>query len=377
MRSRRLLCIHAFARMETLYIIRDPRSLGFAFIIPLILLILFGSSLSYDVKDIPLTVWDQDKTPQSRHIISAFRGSPYYRIVGLRDSYRQIQDDIDTRKASTAIIIPQKFSKAMGKGQKGSIQFIIDGTDSTTAGVSSGYITGIIQKENLETLSSIDQGSIRMPSINPICRVWFNPTMESKNFIIPGLIGVILATIASLLSSLTIAREWETGTIETIISLPARPIEIVIGKMVPYFVIGMIDVTLLIFASVFIFNIPIHGSIALIYAFSTVFTIGTLGLGIVISGVAKNQAMANQIAIISTFLPSLLLSGFVFPIKNMPIFIQGITYLVPARYLINALKDISLKGLGMEELYLSFLLLTAFAIAMIFVAASKIPRRIK
>jgi len=377
MKSRRLLCIHAFARMETLYIIRDPRSLGFAFIIPLILLILFGSSLSYDVKDIPLTVWDQDKTPQSRHIISAFRGSPYYRIVGLRDSYKQIEDDIDTRKASTAIIIPQKFSKAMGKGQKGSIQFIIDGTDSTTAGVSSGYITGIIQKENLETLYHIDQGSIRIPSINPICRVWFNPTMESKNFIIPGLIGVILAIIASLLSSLTIAREWETGTIETIISLPVGSIEIVIGKMVPYFVIGMVDVTLLIFASVFIFNIPIHGSIALIYAFSTVFTIGTLGLGIVISGVAKNQAMANQIAIISTFLPSLLLSGFVFPIKNMPLFIQGITYLVPARYLINALKGISLKGLGMEELYLSFLLLTAFAIAMILVAASKIPRRIK
>ncbi len=363
--------------MEALYIIRDPRSLGFAFIIPIILLILFGSSLSYDVKDIPLTVWDQDKTPQSRHIISAFGGSSYYRIVGFRDSYKQIEDDIDTRKASTAIIIPQKFSKAMGKGRKGSIQFIIDGTDSTTAGVSSGYITGIIQKENLETLSHIDQGSIRIPSINPICRVWFNPTMESKNFIIPGLIGVILAIIASLLSSLTIAREWETGTIETIISLPVGPIEIVIGKMVPYFVIGMIDVTLLIFASVFIFNIPIHGSIALIYAFSTVFTIGTLGLGIVISGVAKNQAMANQIAIISTFLPSLLLSGFVFPIKNMPLLIQGITYLVPARYLINALKGISLKGAGMEELYLSFLLLTAFAIAMILVAASKIPRRVK
>ena len=366
--------INAFAKVETLYVVRDKRSLGLAFVLPFVLLVLFGSSLSYDVKNIPIVIWDQDRSSKGRELLSAFEGSRYFRVIGFWQGYDRIVADLDRAKASVAMIIPPGYSKALARGKKAEVQFLMDGTDSTTAGISSGYISGIILEENLHTL--LRMPGLGMPPINPCLRVWFNPEMESKNFIIPGLIGVILVIIGALLSSLTLSREWETGTMETMIALPLRPMEVVIGKMIPYFVIGMINITILLISSVFIFHVPIRGSIALIYLFSTVFTIGTLGLGILISGVAKNQTLANQMAIVLTYLPSFILSGFVFPIDNMPFIVQGITYLVPARYFIYALKAIFLKGLGLDSLYTNLLLLSIFAVGVTILAARKVPRRL-
>jgi ABC-2 type transport system permease protein len=201
--------------------------------------------------------------------------------------------------------------------------------------------------------------------------------MESRNFIVPGLIAIILMIIAALLISLTLAREWESGTMETLLSLPLRPIEVVIGKIIPYFVIGMINVTVLLLASRFIFQVPMWGSIALLYLFAVIFTVGVLGLGIFISGVAKKQTLATQLALITTMLPTMILSGFVFPIRNMPLILQGISYLVPARYLIRALKGIFLKGIGIPVLYPPLLLLTAFACFIVWLAARQVPRQIK
>jgi ABC-2 type transport system permease protein len=368
--------IAAIAHIETLMIMRDKRSLGLAFILPLLLLILFGSTLSYDVRNIPLAIWDQDHTPVSRTLISAFQGSPYYRIVAIRDGYPDLIRDLDQGKALVVMIIPPDFAKRLNRGQEAQVQFILDGTDSTTAGISLGYIQGIMERHNLSLQHNKAQQGGGLP-LDLAIRVWFNPEMESRNFIVPGLIAVILMIIAALLTSLTLAREWESGTMETLLSLPLRPMEVVIGKIIPYFVIGMINITVLLLVSRFIFQIPIRGSIPLLYLFAVIFTIGVLGLGIFISGVAKRQTLATQLAFITTMLPAMLLSGFIFPIRNMPLILQGISYLVPARYLIRALKGIFLKGIGISILYPSLLLLTAFACFIVWLAARQVPRQIK
>ncbi len=368
--------IIALAHVETLLILRDKRSLGLAFLIPFVMLILFGSSLSYDVRNIPLAIWDQDRTPASRALISAFQGSPYYRIVAFKEGYSHLIRDLDRGTASVAMVIPADFAERLDRGQVASVQFILDGTDSTTAGMSAGYIQGIMEQYNRSLQGSVVHQIIQMP-INLAARVWFNPEMESRNFIVPGLIAVILMIIAALLTSLTLAREWETGTMETLLSLPLRPIEVVIGKITPYVAIGMINITILLIVSRFFFQIPIRGSIPLLYLFASIFTVGAMGLGTVISGVAKRQTLATQMAIITTYMPTLLISGFIFPIRNMPLPLQGITYLVPARYLISALKGIFLKGIGLTILYPTLLLLAAFAVLVLWVASHQVPRQIK
>jgi ABC-2 type transport system permease protein len=368
--------ITAIAHIETLLIIRDKRSLGLAFILPLLLLVLLGSALSYDVKNIPLSIWDQDRTPASRALIAAFQGSPYYRIVAIREGYPDLVNDLDRGKAIVVMVIPYDFEKRLNREEEVPVQFILDGTDSTTAGISLNYIEGIMDNHNL----SIQRKPVRQTTGLPLdlaIRVWFNPEMESRNFIVPGLIAVILMIIAALLTSLTLAREWETGTMETLLSLPIRPLEVVIGKIIPYCAIGMINVTILLLASLFIFRIPMRGSIPLLYLFASIFTIGVMGLGIFISGIAKRQVLASQMAILTTLLPANLLSGYIFPIRNMPPILQGISYLVPARYLIHAFKGIFLKGIGISILYPSLLLLAVFAIFIIGLATRQVPRQIK
>jgi ABC-2 type transport system permease protein len=376
MRAEQLRRIAAISHIETLTIIRDKRSLGLAFILPLLLLILFGSTLSYDVTNIPLAIWDQDHTPASRALISAFEGSPYYHIVAMREGYPDLIRDVDRGKALLVMVIPPDFAKRLKRRQEAQVQFILDGSDSTTAGISLGYIQGIMERQNL----NLRQAGLQRreePPFDLAIRVWFNPEMESRNFIVPGLIAIILMIIAALLTSLTLAREWESGTMETLLSLPLKPIEVVFGKIIPYFVIGMINVTVLLLASRLIFQIPIRGSLPLLYLFAVIFTVGVLGLGIFISGVAKRQTLATQLALITTMLPAQLLSGFIFPIRNMPLILQGVSYLVPARYLIYALKEIFLKGIGISVLYPSLLLLTAFACFIVWLAARQVPRQIK
>jgi ABC-2 type transport system permease protein len=367
--------IAAIAHIETLLVIRDKRSLVLAFILPLLLLILFGSSLSFDVRNIPLDIWDQDHTPASRALIAAFQGSPYYRIIAFRERYGDLVKDLDRSKAFVAMIIPPDFEKQLNREEVAPVQFIVDGSDSTTAGISLGYIQGIMDRYN----STIQPKETQQAAGSPFdlaIRVWFNPEMESRYFLVPGLIAAILMIISALLISLTLAREWETGTMETLISLPLRPIEVIIGKLCPYFAIGMINITILLVASYFIFQIPLRGSIPLLYLFATVFTIGVLGLGIFISGVAKKQTVAIQLAFLATLLPTNLLSGLIYPIPNMPWILQGVSYLVPARYLISALKGIVLKGIGISILYPSLLLLAAFAIVIVRLAAGQVPRQI-
>jgi ABC-2 type transport system permease protein len=369
----------AIARKESLHIVRDPRSLIMAIGIPMIMIILFGYALTLDVNQVPVFVWDQSRTPESREFISQFRGSQYFDVRAQVEDYEALERALDTREAYVALIIPAAFSHDLRAGRSTEVQVIADGSDSNTAAIVLGYVQALTQTYNSKlAVEQIARGSghTQVPALELRPRVWFNADLESKNFIIPGLIAVIMGLIAALLTSLTVAREWERGTMEQLISTPVTAAELILGKLVPYFVIGMLDVVIAIAMAVFLFDVPLRGSVGLLLTTSALFIVGTLAQGILISALAKQQLLASQFAMISTFLPAFLLSGFMFAITNMPQVVQLLTHLIPARYFVSLVKGIYLRGVGLETLWPDALLLVVFAGAVTLLAIVRFKKRL-
>lgn len=370
----------AVARKEMLHVRRDPRSLGLAIGIPMLMIVLFGYALTLDVDRVPITVWDQSGTPLSRDYAAQYTGSRYFSLVSVAASYHEIERQIDERTAVLALVIPPEFASEIAARRAAPVQVIVDGSDSNTAAIVLGYaqaITGGFNEQiRLEHVQRI-AGRIPPPALELRPRVWFNADLESKNFIIPGLIAVIMGLIAALLTSLTIAREWERGTMEQLISTPVRPAELIIGKLVPYFLIGMADVVIAVLMAVFLFDVPLRGDVGLLLAMAALFIIGTLSQGILLSIIARQQLMASQLAMVSTFLPAFLLSGFMFAIANMPIPVQVITHIVPARYFVALVKGIYLRGVGLETLWRDALFLLLFAGAVLSLAVIRFRKRLE
>ena len=371
--------VWAIARKEFTHIIRDPRSLGMAIAIPMLLLVLFGSALTLDVDNVPLAIWDQSQSPASRELVGRFAASRYFSIRAQMRNYPQIERAIDVRAALMALIIPTDFARRVASGREAPVQAIVDGSDSNTATVAIGYAETVVRgysqavalREMQRTAGRSVSGGI---DFEP--RVWFNADMQSKNYIIPGLIAVVMSVIAALLTSLTVAREWETGTMEQLISTPVKGSEIVLGKLLPYFGLGMLDVLLAVVMGEFLFHVPLRGSVALLFAMAAIFLAGALSLGMVISIVTRSQLLASQLAMVLTFLPSFLLSGFVYAIGNMPVPIQLATRLIPARYFVTLLKGIYLKGVGLEILAVEAGLLTLFGAVMVILAIAIFKKRL-
>jgi ABC-2 type transport system permease protein len=313
-----------------------------AFAIPLILLILFGYAVTLDINDLPLGVYDQNNSQESRELVTSLVQSGYFSIESYARNYRELQSLIEKGKIKIALVIPEDFSRKIKSGGKVEIQTLLDGSDANTATIGSGYLTGILQLFS----QKLTQAGIK-PSIEGRVRIWYNQELKSKNFIIPGLIAVIMMIIGALLTSLVIAREWERGTMEQLIATPIRSSELIFGKLVPYFVIGMIDLLLAILLSSLIFKVPFRGNFLFMFFISGIFLIGALGIGMFIS---------------------ILLSGFIFPIFSMPLFLRIITHIVPARYYIRILQGIFLKGNGIKILGLEVLLLSVFAFLMLAIA---------
>lgn len=376
----KLYRIMAIARKEAVQILRDWRSLAMGIAIPFALLLLFGFALSLDVDNVPMAVWDQSQTPESRDLISRFSGSPYFKIKGQLNGYKEIENAIDRRNILAALIIPVDFASKLNQHIPLPIQFIIDGSDSNTATIALGYANGIVTRYSneivMEQLMKVGKQEPPQP-IDVRSRVWFNPDLESTYTIVPGLVAVIMMVISAMLTSLTIAREWERGTMEQLISTPVKVSELITGKMIPYFVIGMVDTIIVVVAGVTVFDVPIKGSALLLFVMSTIFMIGTLSLGILISIRARNQLLASQLAMVLTFLPSFLLSGFFTSLSNLPIVIQWISYLVPARYFMVLIKGIYLKGLGLRQLYFEALLLCIYSIVMILLARFAFKKKLE
>lgn len=347
------LRLKAIVQKEFYHLIRDYRSLYLAFAIPLILIILFGYALSLDVDHIKTVVIDYDKTSLSRDFVGKLDASPYFDVVARLDSSQQVADYIDRDRASVAINIPPDFMKNIGADREVQLQIILDGSDPIFAGAVRGYLTAFTELYNSKLLISFlnrqGQETIRTPVEGRI-RIWFNEDLESRNFIIPGILAIIIMIVGAMLTSLVIAREYEDGTMETIKSLPIRAGEFLLGKSIPYFFIGMANVLIAMLLGQLLFGIVIKGSFVLMLIATSLYLVCALSLGLFISSVTKSQLVANQGAVLFTYLPSLLLSNFVFPIINMPQVLQWVTYFVPARYYIDILVGLYLRNTGLAYL---------------------------
>ncbi|MGC9324250.1 MAG: ABC transporter permease [Desulfomonilia bacterium] len=363
----------AVSRKEWIHVMRDWRSLVLVIAIPMVLILLFGYALDMDLKKVPTIVWDQSRTPESREFLSNFDGSPYFSITESVETYRDIQHAIDSSRAMMALVIPVDFSARIGSNTDVSVQLIVDGSDANTARLALSYATALAQiysqRVNMERVALMGQHDLAVP-VELVQRAWYNQDLRSQNYIIPGILAVVMMVIAAMMTSITVAREWETGTMEQLISTPVRGPEIVFGKVIPYFVIGIVDVAIAVAMGQWVFDVPLRGSPGLIFAMAAIFLAGALFFGLTISIVTKAQVLANQIALLSGFLPTMLLSGFVFAIENMPLPIQILTYIVPARYFITLLRGIYLKGIGLEVMWLNAVLLSVYALIMV-VAANR------
>jgi len=361
--------LKAIIRKEFYHLIRDYRSLYLAFAIPLLLIILFGYALSLDVDNVETIFVDYDKSELSRDFIRKLDASSYFHVAGLLPRTKDAIGYLDHDRAKLVIVIPPDFMKSMEADRETPVQIIIDGSDPTFANIVRGYITSFTEQYNQKMLINFlnrnGQEQIK-PPVDGRIRIWFNEDLESRNFILPGIIAVIIMIVGALLTSLIIAREYENGTMETIKSMPVRAGELLLGKAIPYFLIGLTDVLISILLGQLLFGIVMKGNFWLMLASSSLYLCVALSLGLWISNLTKSQMMANQIAILTTYLPSLLLSNFVFPVINMPKFLQLITWVVPARYFIDILSGIYLRNLGIDYLWPSMLVLFVMFVVLTF-----------
>jgi ABC-2 type transport system permease protein len=368
----RLRRIEAVARKEWIQVRRDYLSLAMAFLMPVILLLIYAYAITFDVNNIYTVVYDRDRSSLSRELVAEFVQSRYFTNVAYLQSYGEIDRYLDSGKAKMALSIPYDFSKNIRTGRPAIVEIVVDGSESNTATITQGYVAGILEGFNQRLRSTPTKGLIDLRN-----RVWYNPELKSRNFIIPGLIAIIMSVIISLLISLSISREWDRGTMEQLISTPVKPFELITGKLVPYFVIGLADTVLCILIATLFLKVPLRGSIALLFSVSAIFLFGGLCFGILISIASRNQLVASQIAMLTSFLPSFMLSGFIFTIANMPGPLQLVTYLVPARYFVSVLKGVFLKGIGLRLLMVEVFFLSLYAAIVFLLATRKFRKRIE
>ena len=349
----------AIARKELIQLRRDPRSLILAFLLPPGLILFFGYAIKFDVDEIRLAVWNGDHTQVSERLVDAFRWSGKFVIVARPATYGDAARPLERREVVAVLGIPPGFAADLAAGRPAPVQLLLDGSDANTATIALGYARGIVAA--FSTRATL-QGRTVEPPVRAASRVWYNEALESRNMVVPGLIAVITSIIAALLTALTIAREWERGTMEQLVSTPVGESEIVVGKLLPYLAIGLVDVALTVVLGTVLFHVPFRGSVLLLFLLTTPFLVAALSFGMFISAALKSQVLATQFAMIGTYLPALILSGFIFAIANMPPVIQALTYFFPARFYVSVTKAVFLKGVGLGTLWKEGLALVLFAV---------------
>ncbi|WP_027997707.1 ABC transporter permease [Sinorhizobium arboris] len=330
----------ALVRKESYQVVRDPSSILIAFVLPLVLLFLFGYGVSLDTTRTRVALVVEEATPLTRDLAASFVASRYFSVVSGRDR-REFNDDLVLGRVRGILVIPAGFAADHAAGRHPSVQVIVDGSDPNTANFVQNYAQGAVANWERQRMG---EGGRAAPAIASEQRFWFNPQLTSRNFLVPGSIAIVMTLVGTLLTSLVVAREWERGTMEAMMATPVSAAELLAGKLLPYFILGLTSMTLCVLVAVFLFDVPFRGSLAALYALSATFLMPALGQGLLISAATKNQFLASQLALISAFLPAFLLSGFLFEINSMPTVIQWVTYAVPARYLIPSLQTVFLAG---------------------------------
>jgi ABC-2 type transport system permease protein len=368
--------------------LRDPRTRALLFGPPLLQLILFGYAVNMDVENARTAWMDMDHTPESRDLLAAFQGSPYFRIAATPRDSGEIQQLMDRGSVQAAIRVLPGFSRDVQRGNGALVQILVDGTNSNTAAIVSSYATQIVtgyagkafaaqQNSRLVPLSALAGGPA--PAVIPVLtaqsRVWFNPDLRSRVYFVPGVIVNIIALVTIMLTAMSIVREKEIGTMEQLMVTPIRSLELILGKLLPFAMVGILEVVLVIAAARAIFRIPIRGSLLLLFACTVLFLLSTLGVGLFISTISRTQQQAMMSSFFF-FMPALLLSGFAFPIRNMPDPVQYLTYLNPLRYFMKIVRDLFLKGVGIESLWQEIAALAVFGVAILGLSALRFQKRL-
>ncbi len=369
----------AVAKKEIVQILRDSRSLIIVLIMPVILVLLFGYGVNLDLEHLPIYVYDRDGSQQSQDLLKRFQASDYFEVVRVVNNYPVLARALDDGHAKMGIVIPWDFSQRLHDGRPAQVQALVDATDDNTGNVLIGYAQAVVQgySSDVQLDWLRDRGQLAQPvPVRVETRTWYNEDLESSAFIIPGVLALVMSVIGAFLTSLTIAREWERGSMEQLISTPVTPLEIMLGKLVPYFAIGMFDVIVCALMALYWFHVPFRGSFLTLLISSAMFMVVVLSLGFFISVVAKNQLAASQIALLVTFLPAFLLSGFLYAIEQMPVTLQWITRILPARYYVALLKKVFLKGTPTALLYADLVPLAVFALVLALLATRAFHKRL-
>ncbi|MBN1570758.1 MAG: ABC transporter permease [Acidobacteria bacterium] len=380
--------ILSIIRKEIIQTIKDPRMLALLIGPPLLQLILFGYAVNLDVENARMAWMDMDRTPASRDLLDSFQSSGYFRVTALPASESEVRSLMDHGKAQIVVRVLPGYSRDLLRGNNSSVQILVDGTNSNTAAIVGSYATQIILAQAGRVLG--DQQSARrvslpgktggsVPSVIPILtaqsRIWFNPALRSRVYFVPGVIVNIIALVTIMLTSMSIVREKELGTMEQMMVTPVRPIELIMGKLLPFAIVGVFEVVLVIIAAILIFHVPIRGNIPLLFCSTLLFLLSTLGVGLFISTISRTQQQAMMSSFFF-FLPALLLSDFSFPIRNMPSVVQYLTYLNPLRYFMRIVRNLFLKGAGVESLWPQMAALFIFGIAILSLSALRFHKNL-
>jgi ABC-2 type transport system permease protein len=363
-------------RKEILELRSDPRLFGIVIIAPILQLTILGYAATTDVKDVPIVVADADRSAASRELIARFEASDNFTIAGIVSSTGEIDDWLERGRAWMALGIAPGYGEAVARGETATIQVVADGTDSNSTTVALGYARALLGGYSAELIAHRLGGREPEPLITASVRVWFNPDLESRDFMIPGIVALLLLVITTNLSAMAIVREKELGTLEQLSVTPLARWELIAGKLLPYAFIGMIDVVLVLVVAIAWFEVPLRGSVLLLFAMSLIYLLTTLGLGLFISTISATQQQAMMTTTFFFLTPMIYLSGFIFPIENMPAWIEPVTYLIPLRYFLVILRGLFLKGVGLETFWPQALALLAWGVAILWLATLRSSKRL-
>jgi ABC-2 type transport system permease protein len=368
--------MRGLVRKELAQVVRDPSSVLIAFVLPGVLLFLFGYGVSLDANHVRIGVVLESTTPEAQSLAAAFKNSRYFETQIGRDR-RQFDEDLVAGKLRGLVIVPATFAETLRNGDASTaIQVIADGSEPNTASFVQNYLQGVFGNWIIQQSFDAGRADIATPRVSTEARVWFNPELQSRWFLLPGSIAIIMTIIGTLLTALVVAREWERGTMEALMATPISIVELLVGKLAPYYLLGMGSMSVCVLVSVSVFDLPFRGSILALVVVSSIFLIAMLALGLLISTVSKNQFVASQIALVVGFLPSFLLSGFVFEISSMPLPIQTLTRIIPARYFVSSLQTIFLAGDIPSVLVPNTLTLCLIATVLMILVARKTKKRL-
>lgn len=369
MRKTRSIAVKEFRQIA-----RDRRTLLILLFVPVFFLLLYGYALSFDIRNIPLAVEDRDRSSASREVMSAFVNSGYFDFAGAIADDLEIVRRLDEGSARAVLVIPAGFGRDVRAARSTRLQLIVNGDNANTATTVVGYAVGLVSAVSARYEVEARVASPAGPLLTAETRIWYNPELRSTIFLVPGLIAYIAMLTAVVSTALSIVREKEVGTMEQVRMSPVGPLAYVVGKTVPYFAVSLVSALAIIAASMLLFDLPVRGSWWLLVASVSIFLVGALAFGVLISTLAETQQVAFQVALLTSYLPTLMLSGFIFPISSMPAALQAITYAVPARYFLRALRGILLKGVGVEMLWRDLGALAVFAAIVLTLASLRLRR---